>query len=69
MKVILRTKVGSRNAQWARRNGYVPGMIYGGTGGADAAGAAIVLTMSKETDLRLEINARRTSFLNTLYRM
>jgi hypothetical protein len=72
IEVVVRTKVGSKNSQWARQNGYVPGMIYGGKGGSKgAAGGAgnIVLTYSKEDDLRKEIARRRLSFLNTLYTM
>jgi len=89
MPVVLRSSVGSRAAQWARRNGYVPGMVYGGAGGDGGAvaggggggagggggggaggppqAAARVLTLSREEDLRREISARKTSFLNTLY--
>ena len=70
MPVVLRSSVGSRASQWARRNGYVPGMIYGGPppeGSSSALPAAPVLTLSREEDLRREIGARRTSFLNTLF--
>jgi len=86
MPVVVRSSVGSLSGQWARRNGFVPGMIYGGppsASGSGVAGAgaraqarsqalarlapAPVLTYSREADLRREISARKTSFLNTLY--
>ncbi len=71
MEVVLRSKTGSKSAQWARKNGFVPGIIYGGPGGPGSSGApaGVVLTYSKEEDLRREIAARRISFLNTLYEM
>jgi large subunit ribosomal protein L25 len=86
MPVVVRSSVGSLSGQWARRNGFVPGMIYGGppsASGSGVAGAgaraparsqaqarlapAPVLTYSREADLRREISARKTSFLNTLF--
>jgi large subunit ribosomal protein L25 len=84
MPVVVRSSVGSLSGQWARRNGFVPGMIYGGppsaSGGAGAGARAPVrsqaqarlapapvLTFSREADLRREISARKTSFLNTLF--
>jgi hypothetical protein len=65
---VVRSKLGSRNAQWARQNGYVPGMVYGGSP-AEGDGSAILLTYTKEADLRREILLRKTSFLNTLFEL
>jgi large subunit ribosomal protein L25 len=68
--VILRSSIGSQSGQWARRNGFVPGMIYGGpvlSGGCQ--GDNVILTYSKEEDLRREITSRKTSFLNTLFQV
>lgn len=63
---IRRTKIGSQHSQWARRNGYIPGMVYGGSPNSEKN---IILTYTKEEDLRKELLSRRTSFLNTLYEM
>lgn len=67
VEVVMRSKTGSKSAQWSRMNGYIPGMIYGGPGGN--AASTFTLTMSKEEDLRKEIFQRKTSFLNTMYEM
>ena len=68
--VMLRSSVGSQSGQWARRNGFVPGMIYGGpVANGGSQGDNIILTYSKEEDLRREITSRKTSFLNTLFQV
>ncbi len=66
IQAIKRDAVGSRDSQWARRNGLIPGIVYG----YDSKGHGQVQTVYvKEASIRKEINKRRSTFLNTLFDM
>jgi ribosomal protein L25 (general stress protein Ctc) len=66
IKAIRRDAVGSRNAQAARRDHLIPGIIYGyGEDGSDS----VDLVYIQEADLRKEVNKRKDCFYNTLFDM
>ena len=59
-----REATGSRDAQWARANKLIPGIVYGyNDGGGDKADLVYV----NDADLRKEVTKRGQSFYNTLF--
>lgn len=64
MHAIKREAKGSRNAQWARFNGLIPGIVYGFDGKGSGEVKPVYV---READLRREISKRRQTFLNTLF--
>lgn len=64
IQAYKRTVTGSRNAQWARQNQLIPGIIYG----YDADGRDTTeLVYVKEADLRTQVNKFGRSFMNSLF--
>jgi large subunit ribosomal protein L25 len=64
IEALPRSAVGSRDAQWARQNALIPGIIYG----FDSDGREdVVLVYVREADLRREVNKRAEFFSNTLF--
>lgn len=68
LDAVRRDAVGKSSAKWARTNGFIPGLIYGGSMTRHGAPETIRIYI-KELDLREEANRRGVTFLNTLYDM
>jgi ribosomal protein L25 (general stress protein Ctc) len=60
---VRRELDGSRHAQYARRHGLIPGLVYSA---ASSKGGGTLKVYVKEADLRREVNRAKASFLNTL---
>ena len=68
LDAVRRDAVGKSSAKWARTNGFIPGLIYGGSMTRHGAPETIRIYI-KELDLREEANRRGVTFLNTLFDM
>lgn len=64
IRAVRRETVGKRNAQWARMNDLIPGIIYGG---GSSKHTEVIKIYVPEADLRREVHKRKMTFLNTLF--
>jgi large subunit ribosomal protein L25 len=69
LHAVRRELDGKRHAQYSRRHGLIPGLVYSAAsskGGFVSGQQGTLKVYVKEADLRREVNRARTSFLNTL---